>query len=79
MRVELDEDKAKLQWDGFADVESGIQSFRIYRKGNLIGEIKGEHQRVQAGAGDAAAGHAGHRAHAPVEERQTLPSMRWYQ
>jgi len=43
VRVEIDHSKAKLQWAGFADVESGIQSFRIYRQGKLIGEIKGEH------------------------------------
>jgi hypothetical protein len=41
LRVDQESQKATLKWNAFADVESGIQSFRIYRKENLIGETAG--------------------------------------
>ena len=45
LRVEEEPYRTKLQWNAYADMESGIQSFRIYRKGKLIGEIAGELNR----------------------------------
>lgn len=42
LRVELRNDLNVLLWDAYADVETGIHSFNIYRKGTLIGEVKGE-------------------------------------
>lgn len=42
LRVELDGETAILQWDAFADIESGIQSFTIYRNGSKIGALGGE-------------------------------------
>ncbi len=45
IRVDKEGSNAFLQWDAFADIESGIQSFRVYKAGNLIGEIAGELNR----------------------------------
>ena len=45
LRVDQEKNQTTLQWNAFADVESGIQSFLIYRKGQIIGEIAGKLNR----------------------------------
>jgi hypothetical protein len=45
LRVKQERKQSTLHWDAFADLESGIQSFRIYRKGELVGEMAGELNR----------------------------------
>ena len=42
LRVDLRNDTAVLQWEAFADIESGIHSFNVYRQGELIGTLAGE-------------------------------------
>jgi hypothetical protein len=42
LRVECEGEKAILHWEAFADIESGIQGFTIYRKGKKIGTVGGE-------------------------------------
>ncbi|HUG19644.1 MAG TPA: hypothetical protein VMM56_11730 [Planctomycetaceae bacterium] len=39
--IEETDEGIKITWSGEADIESGLGSFRVYRDGQMIGEIRG--------------------------------------
>jgi hypothetical protein len=72
LRVEEEPYRTKLRWNAYADMESGIQSFRIYRKGELIGEIAGELNRRWNPTG---AYQAWNYSDQPLNRRELLPMI----
>ncbi|HAO67872.1 MAG TPA: hypothetical protein DCR17_14430 [Verrucomicrobiales bacterium] len=72
LRVEQEQYRTKLQWNAYADMESGIQSFRIYRKGKLIGEIAGVLNRQWNPTG---AYQAWNYSDQPLHGRELLPMV----
>jgi hypothetical protein len=71
LRVECKAKEATLHWNAFADIESGIQNFRIYHRGHLIGEVAGKTHPTWNPSG---AFHAWNYSDQPLEGK-TLPAM----
>ena len=45
IKVKKTDDGVELTWDAVADIESGIGSFRIYRDGKMVREIRGKEDK----------------------------------